>query len=274
MAVLDATQPLVISSYTLGTEVSFEDRVRAAAEAGFTGVGLRAENYWDARAAGLDDDAMLAILDRHGVRVMEVEYITAWGTERDRDAAQREKEQAVYHMASTFGVTHVNAGLLERLPVDVITEAFAALCRRASELTVALEFMPYSGVPNLRTGWDIMRGASEPNGALLVDAWHWTRSGTKPADLAPVPADAIVSVQLNDVAEQPMDQLRKESLHHRLSPGQGYGDVAGMVRALKTKGVQPRVITVEVMSDELLARGLKAAAHAVIVAARKVLKEQ
>src|SRR6266511_4154603 len=98
MAVLDATQPLVISSYTLGTEVSNEDRVRAAAEAGFAGVGLRAENYWDAVAAGLDDDAMLAILDRHGVRVMEVEYITAWGTEPDRDPAQQDKEQAVYHM--------------------------------------------------------------------------------------------------------------------------------------------------------------------------------
>jgi len=273
MAVLDATQPLVISSYTLGTEVSFEDRVRVAAEAGFAGVGLRAENYWDARAAGLDDDAMLAILDRHGLRVMEVEYITAWGTEQDRDTAQQEKEQAVYHMARTFGVTHLNAGLLEKLPVDVITEAFAALCRRAGELTVALEFMPYSGVPNLRTAWEIIRRANEPNGALLVDAWHWNRSGTTPEELAPVPADAIVSVQLNDVAEQPMEQLRAESLHHRLPPCQGYGDVAGMVRALKAKGVRPRVITVEVMSDVLLARGLEVAAQAVIVAAREALKE-
>jgi hypothetical protein len=36
--------PLVVSSYTLGTEVSFGDRVRAAATAGFDGIGLRAEN--------------------------------------------------------------------------------------------------------------------------------------------------------------------------------------------------------------------------------------
>jgi sugar phosphate isomerase/epimerase len=37
--------PLVVSSYTLGTEVSFPDRCRAAAAAGYDGIGLRAENY-------------------------------------------------------------------------------------------------------------------------------------------------------------------------------------------------------------------------------------
>jgi sugar phosphate isomerase/epimerase len=263
--------PLVVSSYTLGTEVLFEDRVRVAAEAGFAGIGLRAENYWAARDAGLDDAAMLAALDRHGVRVMEVEYITAWGTERDRDTTQREKERTVYHMARTFGVSHLNAGLLESLPPDVITRAFGELCRRAGELTVALEFMPYSGVPDLGTAWTVVREAGEPNGALLVDAWHWTRSGMTDDDLEPVPAETVVSVQLCDVGARPMSPLREESLHHRLPPGRGHGDVAGMVRALSAKGVRPRVIAVEVISDELVSRGLDIAARTCIDAAREVL---
>ena len=83
MCALDAGQPLVISSYSLGTEVSFERRVAIAAGAGFAGIGLRAENYWAAREAGLDDQGMRAILDRHQVAVQEVEYLTDWGTERD-----------------------------------------------------------------------------------------------------------------------------------------------------------------------------------------------
>ena len=38
----------------------------------------------------------------------------------------------------------------------MITEAFAALCDRAGDdLTVALEFMPYSGVPDLATAWQV-----------------------------------------------------------------------------------------------------------------------
>jgi sugar phosphate isomerase/epimerase len=270
---LDETQPLVISSYTLGTEVAFDDRVRVAAEAGFAGIGLRAENYWDALDEGLDDAAMQAILDRHSVGVMEVEYVIAWGTEQDRDSAQQQKEQTVFHLARTFGVEHVNAGMLEKLPVDVLTDAFAGLCRRAGELIVGLEFMPYSGVPDLETAWTIVGGAGQANGALLMDGWHWSRAGMTLADLDPVPAEKIVAIQLCDVGEQPMDPLRAESLGHRLLPGKGFGDVLGMVKALAAKNVAPRVVTVEVISNELVSQGLDVAAAASYSAAREVLAE-
>jgi sugar phosphate isomerase/epimerase len=268
---LNDNQPLVISSYTLGTQVSFEERVRVAAGAGFAGIGLRAENYWDALAAGLDDAAMKSVLDRHGISVMEVEYLTAWGSEQDRDHSQQEKERTVYHMARTFGVGHVNAGMLEKLPVDVLTSAFADLCRRAGELIVGLEFMPYSGVPDIATAWAVVDSAGQSNGALIMDGWHWSRAGMTPADLAPVPADKVVSIQLCDVGEHPMEALRAESLGHRLPPGKGFGDVLGMVKALAAKGVAPRVIALEVISNDLVDRGLDIAAAASYAAARELL---
>jgi sugar phosphate isomerase/epimerase len=265
--------PLVISSYTLGTEVSFSERVRAAAEAGFDGIGLRAENYWDTRKAGLDDAAVQEIADRHGIRILEVEYITAWGTDDDRDGAQQEKEQTVFHMARTFGVRHVNTGLLEKLPIDDTVRAFAQLCDRAGEdLTVALEFMPYSGVPDLATAWSILRGAGRPNSALIIDVWHWARAGTIAADLDPVPADRIVAVQLCDVLEHPLEHSRAESLGHRLPPGRGCGDAVGVVRALRDKGVRPQVVAVEVISDDLVSRGVDVAARTTADAARAVLR--
>jgi sugar phosphate isomerase/epimerase len=268
-----APPPLIVSSYTLGTEVGFEDRVRAAAAAGYEGIGLRAENYWDAQAAGLDDTAICEIAAQNGVPILEVEYITAWGTPQDRDAAQQEKEQAVFHMARAFGVRHLNTGLLEKLPLDVMTEAFAALCDRAGDdLTVALEFMPYSGVPDLATAWQIIDDADRANGALIVDVWHWARAGMTPADLDPVPADRIVALQLCDVLEHPMQPPRAESLGHRLPPGHGYGDVVGLVRALRETGVQPRLVTAEVISDELVSRGVDTAARTTADAAREVLR--
>ncbi len=273
MSWLTETQPLVISSYTLGTEVSFEERARVAAEAGFAGIGLRAENYWDALAAGLDDAAMKAVLDRHGISVMEVEYLTGWGTEQDRDSAQQEKERTVYHMARTFGVGHVNAGMLEKLPVEVLTDAFADLCRRAGELVVGLEFMPYSGVPDIGTAWAVVSAAGQSNGALIMDGWHWSRAGMTPADLDPVPADRVVSIQLCDVRAEPMDALRAESLGHRLPPGKGFGDVLGMVKALAARDVAPRVITLEVISNDLVGRGLDVAAAASYSAARELLAQ-
>ena len=259
--------PLVCSSYTLGTAVGFAGRVRAAAAAGYDGIGLRAENYW---AAGLDDAAMLAIAEQHGVRILEVEYLTAWGTPADRDEAQQRKERTVLHMARAFGVRHLNAGLLEKMPLDVMREAFAALCERAGpDLTVALEFMPYSGVPDLATAWQLVEPV--PNAALIVDNWHWARAGQQPSDLDEVPPERIVSVQLCDVRAEPMDPLRAESLGHRLPPGQGCGDTLGLVRTLAAHGVVPAVMAVDVISDELVARGVHVAAQVTANAARDVL---
>lgn len=261
--------PLVVSSYTLGSTVAFEDRVRAASAAGFDGIGLRAENVWD---AGLELATMNRIADDAGVPVLEVEYLTGWGTTADRDQAQQRKERTVFEMARSFGVSHLNAGLLEHLPIDVITAAFAELCDRAGpELTVALEFMPYSGVPDLATAWRILRDAGRPNSGLIVDVWHWARAGMTVADLAPVPADRIVSVQLCDVRREAMEPLRAESLGHRLPPGHGYGDATGLVQALRAHGVRPRLIGVEVISDELVAQGVEVAARVTGDAARAVL---
>jgi sugar phosphate isomerase/epimerase len=259
---------LTVSSWTLGETVDFETRVRIAAEAGYAGVGLRAENYLAARDAGLDDTTMLTILEQYGVAVREVEYLTGWGTGADRD-----REEAIFHMARLFGAPHMNAGLLEKPPLDQITAGFAGLCDRAGELTVGLEFMPYSGVPDLATAWAVLRDAGRPNAGLLVDAWHWSRAGMTAADLSPVPAERIVGIQLCDVGEQPLEPLRRESLHHRLPPGQGFGDVTGMLDALRDKGVHAPV-SVEVISDELQARGLDVAAAVCRAAAEGVLGDR
>ena len=69
-----------------------------------------------------------------------------------------------------------------------------------------------------------------------------------------------------------MTPLRAESLGHRLPPGQGFGDVSGMVDALVAKGVSPEVVAVEVISDELVRRGLEVAATVAYTAAREVLE--
>jgi len=98
--------PLVISSYTLRTEVGYRQRVRAAAVAGFDGTGLRAENYWQAMASGFDERSMATIAEDGGIAVAEVGYVTAWGAATDRDAAQQRKPRSVFNLARTFGVRH------------------------------------------------------------------------------------------------------------------------------------------------------------------------
>jgi hypothetical protein len=86
-------------------------------------------------------------------------------------------------------------------------------------------------------------------------------------DLTSVPAKKIIGIQLCDVGERAMDPLRHESLHHPCHRGRGFGDVVGMLRA---KGVEA-MVSVEVISDHLLSRGLHVAAQTVMAAATEVL---
>ena len=266
--------PLVLSSYTLGTAVEYADRVAAAAAAGFAGIGLRAENYWAAVDSGMTATGLADLAATQGVPVREVEYVTGWGTPADRDDEQRRKERTVFEMARVFGVHHVNVGLLEKLPRDAVLEAFAALCDRAGDdLTVALEFMPYSGVPDLKAAWDVVSSSGRGNGALLIDLWHWVRAGVRVADLDFVPAEAVVSLQLCDVRARPMPAARSESLGHRRPPGEGRGDTVGVLRALRDRGIRPAVVAVEVIWNELVATGVGNAATRCHDAALAVLTE-
>ena len=257
--------PLTLSALTLGREVDFEERVAVAARAGFAGIGLRAEDYTQAIAAGWDDAGLLAVLHRYGVAVTEVELLAEWAGL----PGQRVKEETIFHVARTFGVHHLTAALLRQPPRDVV-HSFRQLCRRAGPHRVALEFMPFGGLPDPASAWELVTRAGASNAGLLVDAWHWSRAGARPEDLRAIPAERIFGVQLSDVGPVPYADLRVEALHHRLPPGEGYGDLAALIGALRRAGVRAPV-SVEVTSDELLAQGLQATADRVMAAARSVL---
>ena len=260
--------PLTISSYTLGTEINFEDRVKIAKEAGYDGIGLRAETYMLAVKQGYSDERMLEILAEHDMKVTEVEYITLWADpnktmETPETRLQQFKEQTIYHMARLFGVGHINCGLMEKYPAEVHIQAFKELCTRAKELVIGLEFMPYSGVPDLASAWNIVKEADCDNGMLILDTWHWARANMTAADLEGVPAEKVVSIQICDVLERryPDTILRDESMHDRLCPGTGWGDTEGFLRALKAHGIKPRVVGTEVISDPILSQGYQKAAE-------------
>ncbi len=268
--------PITISSWTLGDKCTFEARVKAAKNAGFEGIGLRAENYVDARNEGLFDRDILAILEKYDMRVTEVEYIVQWAEEY-RSYEQKYKEQLCFHMCDLFGVRQINCGLMENYPVEYTAQKLRELCHRAQPYTIGVEPMPYSGLPDVKKAWAVVKLSGCENAKLILDSWHWIRAGQSfdACILADVPAEKIVSVQINDVQAHPYAKsiLRDESMHDRMLPGAGFGDTVGFVKMLREKGVKPAVMGVEVISDEILSRGVDAAAKANYDATAKVLRE-
>ena len=266
--------PITVSSWTLGDQCSFEERVSAAKAAGFEGIGLRAETYVDALNEGLFDSDILAILEKYDMKVTEVEYIVQWA-EAHRSYEEKYKEQLCFHMCELFGVNHINCGLMENYSVEWTAQKLKELCGRAGKYTIGVEPMPYSGLPGIRKAWEVVKGSGCDNAKLILDSWHWIRAGQSydPELMADIPADKIVAIQLNDVQARAYAAsiLRDESMHDRALPGKGYGDSAGFVEMIKAKGISPAVVGVEVISDEILATGVAEAAKANFSAVSELL---
>ena len=268
--------PITVSSWTLGDQCSFEERVSAAKAAGFEGIGLRAETYVDALNEGLFDSDILAILEKYDMKVTEVEYIVQWA-EAHRSYEEKYKEQLCFHMCELFGVNHINCGLMENYSVEWTAQKLKELCGRAGKYTIGVEPMPYSGLPGIRKAWEVVKGSGCDNAKLILDSWHWIRAGQSydPELMADIPADKIVAIQLNDVQARAYAAsiLRDESMHDRALPGKGYGDSAGFVDMIKAKGISPAVVGVEVISDEILATGVAEAAKANFSAVSELLAQ-
>ena len=274
---------LVLCSGTLARSTSFLERVDAAVAGGFDGISLWARDYWSGRRAGLSDADLRALLDDHGIAVAEIDLAWWWlpgAADVHIPAALDTEELFAYDEAEAFRIANVvGARSLNAIDVfggnwsvDEAAAAFAGLCDRAAEhdLLVHIEFLPWSRIPDVSAAWEIVRGADRPNGGVLIDAWHYFRSGADLTALRAVPGDRVLAVQLDDGPAAPEADLPTASLHDRRLPGDGEFDLAGLVDGLRTIGVVAP-IGVEVFSDELHALDPLEAATRAGAALRRVV---
>ena len=178
-------------------------------------------------------------------------------------------------MCELFGVGHINCGLMENYSVEYTAQKLKELCQRAGKYIIGVEPMPYSGIPDLKKGFDVVQASGCDNAMLILDTWHWVRADQSYDILTEEQAKKVISIQINDAYERPYAKtiLRDESMHDRLAPGTGAKDTAGFVKMIKEAGIDPKVVGVEVISDEILSRGLKEAAAHTYDNTVKVLKE-
>jgi len=246
---------LVLCSGTI-RRASFDVTVRVASTVGFQGVSIYYDEYLSACAAGWTDAGLRALLDDHDVAVAEVDGRMSWlpGDTRTPTVDQFVAAAGALGARSITVLEYRGHRVGDVIPFDVAADAFAAVCDRAAEhnLLAHIEYFPMSGIPDLRTAYEVTRRAARPNGGVMVDCWHHLRG----PDLGRVdpdfPGAAILAVQVSDIASSPSADLAEEMMHHRLLPGAGAGNVAGLVRTLRDHGcIAP--MEVEVYSDELSA---------------------
>jgi sugar phosphate isomerase/epimerase len=231
---------LVASFFTLtgagfGEEprYSFVDRCRAAAAAGFTGIGMHADDLPRTVAAGIDVDGMRAVLADTGLRVVEIEFLGGWALDADPAALERTVER-IEAVADAFGGRHVSTGEFRGdapLDLDVAATRLNELALRLGRrgLRLAVEAFPWSVLAGPTTVPELLRRT--PGAGQLIDVWHFFHKGGDPDALT----GPIAAVQLNDGPRVHDDFLTHARAARRL-PGEGDLDVVGLLRAVLRAG--------------------------------------
>ena len=250
------TRALSLAALTV-LDLSPLERVHCAAAAGFSHVSLRLiaatqeEPHIDVVGnPGLRRQLQQALADT-GLRVLDVEIF------RLAPATDVAAFEPVLDCAEQFGAHHLLVAGNDPEPQRLV-ERYGNLCERAARhgMTADIEFMPWTDVPDLASALRVLQQVDHAQAGLLVDAFHFSRSGGRLIELATVPSTWLHFMQLCDVpaAVPPtLDAIRTEARTARHFPGEGELDLPGLLQVLPA-GLP---ISVEVPT-EALARQLSA----------------
>lgn len=232
--------------YPMGpSEVSpfaFADRIQAASEAGFKGIGLVHGGMMD-NVDKIGYPAMKQILDANGIKHIELEFLVDWYQTGERRRQSDKVRRELLDAAQALGARSIKVGPgigEETADIELMAREFALLCKDAAKVgtKIMLEIMPFSNVRTVETALAIVEAADQPNGGLLLDIWHLARGNVPFSDIAKIPVRYIVGIELNDAQKYAVEPLWQDTIHKRCLPGEGTFDVRGFIEAVKATGYQ------------------------------------
>ena len=248
--------------------------IDATSDAGFGGASLWAIHHYAAVAAGTSPEQIKEWHTDRGLSVPVVESLIGW---EGGDAAAIEAQCGpTFEVATYYGAQAV-AGVVMGAEIDraAATKGLALLGKMGADrgLKVCIEWLPWSGLPTIKSAWELIQEAGGDNLGLVVDTWHWLRQpgGPDPETLRQIPGDRIHCVQLDDTTAAGVgDDQMIESMTNRLLPGEGEVDWPGILSLLDEIGADP-IWAPEVFNMGLLEQGPAEMARRIGESTRKVL---
>ncbi len=249
--------------------------IEVAAATGFDGITVTPAMYFAARADGHSDADLRARLADGGIVVSVVDPLLAAlpGCPAPESVAPRFRatfehgEADCFRAALALGARAVNVAhyMGAPTPVEELADAVAGVCRRAAPhgLSVCVEFMPEGGIPDLGTAAHIVELTGAPNAGVMLDVWHFFRTGGEPADLAALPPGTVTGLQLSDARAELRGVGTTARVSDRLLPGAGAIPLAEILAAVRVVDA-PIDWGVEVFNTERPALEMAAAASAAL----------
>jgi sugar phosphate isomerase/epimerase len=239
-------------------ELSPPEMVEVAARAGYSHIGLRTEpataeehHFPLLRDADLRRQTAARLRDT-GIKVLDIEILRLKPDTRVADF------EAHLAFGAEFGATELLVAGND--PDEQRTsENLAQLCDLAAIYGIRphLEFMPWTDARDLAQALRIVEQAGRENACVLVDAFHFDRSGSSLELLRQVPAARMHYAQLCDVAgPRPADmaEILRQARNERRFPGDGDCDLVGLLRSLPAN----IPLSLEIPTRQLLEQGISA----------------
>lgn len=252
---------------------SLPELIEHAGRQGFPTIAVTPPTYRKALAAGLSVRDLRTQLRDHGVRVTVIDPLLAGlpGSPAPADVPEQFREgflhdeATCYEVAEGLGAPVVNIAhfLGKKVPISELADAIGAIAGRAAKrgLAISLEFIPDTGLPDLLTAAAIVNQVNAPNLGVLLDTWHWSRSGGTLDQIRDLPSGAINAFQLSD-RNPPPPGAPYVPMSGRSFPGEGQLPLAEIV-ALALANRPGLTAEIEVFSAELRAMTTPEAAQKV-----------
>jgi sugar phosphate isomerase/epimerase len=235
--------------------------IEAAAAAALGAVTLTQRMYAQSLASGTSAAALRARLKNSGVRVHAIDPLIGAlpGTPRPGDVPAENRayfeitEDECYAAADALEAETVNLAHFggSAVPEQAFVDCLGPLAARARAhgLRLTLEFLPESAIPDLASALRIVRAVNAANLGVMLDTWHFARSGGTPDQLAALGPGLISGLQISDrIAPAPGTVYAP--MTGRLLPGEGELALVEILRLLRRRDPD-LTVGVEVFSEEL-----------------------
>jgi sugar phosphate isomerase/epimerase len=226
-----------------------QERFSAAHEGGFSHMSMFPIDFHNLLKSGETIATIKAKVRASGIKFVACDPFTKWvprwamptGYPEDYRSFVDYDADFMFRMAESLGADTINC--VEPFGVKYSNEELINALGEFSEqarkqgLKAAFEFMPISGIPDLKAGWDLVRGVGSSNVGLTFDTWHYYRSNPDLALLETIPAEKFFEVQLADARKAIQGgNLVSDLLQFRLPPGDGDFALTPVIGSLKRKG--------------------------------------
>jgi sugar phosphate isomerase/epimerase len=209
--------------------------IDAAAAGGFDSISLRLVAPTPAHplVPVMGDEELLCQIERRlantGVEVLDVGGV--W-LHPDLDV---DSYVPAFETAARLGAKHFLMGGNDPNEARLI-DNFARFCElsRPFGLKALVEFIPYLETRTVDNAFRLVSTAAQPNGGILVDALHLSRSGGTPEQLISLDPKWLSYCQLCDARAEPppAEGLANEARSDRLLPGLGALPLTELLDAL------------------------------------------